>query len=938
MKKASTVPPLGLLLGFCLGLAGAVVAPAGTIIGNVNDVNTGASVTGAVVTTGVGGRTVYADREGQFRLDDLPAGGATLTISAAGYPDQTQSVQVPASGSVPVSIAMGEKILKMDKLVVEGYREGWSKALQQKRNAANIKDVLSSDAAGKLPDNNIGEALARLPGVGLDVDNGEGHFVSIRGTDPNLNAVTMNGATLATPAELGRTGRSAPMDLLGTGLINQVEVIKSLTPDMDGTSLGGAINLLTPSGFDHKGRFISGAIQYGENQGWKGKPIVAADFTYTNVFPVAAGKLGVALSLNYEDRYTRRDMYMGQWSGTAAAPVLFEPRLDYDLDTRTKRGGSLNLDYRLDDGTRIYLQTFFNKFKETNDKNEQLYTGGGATTLLSPTQASLATVRYDIRMISFSRDTQMTNLIFGGSKILGDYTISAQASYSDAPDEQPVYRNFSFRSGNVAVPGGFVIDFSKPYPKYDLTSLLATANPNVRQVRGDTIDNRETTSTLRGDVQRDFKNWFGGREGFVKVGAKYSDRDRNNVRDVGIYTAPGYTLANFNTPPGASPLSVMDGRFSLPISVDPDVSRATFDSLLSQGKLVRDLTASLSNGGEDTYHVLEKIWAGYAMASVDLTPKLTLLGGFRYEHTNAPLTAPSFFADPVTGAPQQVFKTVTFNYGEFLPNLQLRYKASQSTLVRAAVTRTFGRPAYSDQVPKSTLDNSGGSLTAGNPELRPFESLNYDLSIEHYFKSGGIVSLAAFYKDIANPIYTYSTLQTNVTYAGYFFPVFTFSSKQNGQSAKLSGVELSAQVPFSSFISGIADGFGVDANVSLMDSSVKVSTRPGETFRLFDSPKQIVNVGLFYEKYGLSARVAYNYKGDSLATIGANSYTDVYNSARYFVDAQLGYKFTTNLSAFINWQNITDETVDSYTAANKDHISQSYWFGSNIRAGVRFTF
>lgn len=937
MKITSTSLTRGLCAAVSLGLATAQLW-AGSIVGRINDVNTGASVTGATVTDLATGRSVTADREGLFRLDDLAAGSTQLRIDSVGYDSRTETAEVPASGNVSLQVLLGDKVVTLDRLVVEGYREGWAKAQQQKRNATNSKDILSADAAGKLPDNNIGEALARLPGVSLDVDYGEGHFVSIRGTDPNLNAVTMNGATLATPAELGRTGRSAPMDLLGTGLINQVEVIKSLTPDMDGTSLGGAINLLTPSGFDHKGRFISGAIQYGENQGWKGKPIVAADFTYTNVFPAAAGKLGVAFSLNYEDRHTRRDMYMGQWQGTAAAPIFYEPRLDYSVDTRIKRGGSLNLDYRLDDGTKIYLQTFFNKFDESNDKNEQLYTGGGTATLLTPTKSSLPTVRYDIRMISFSRNTKMTNLIFGGSKIIGDYTVSAQASYSDAPDEQPVYRNFSFRSGNVTIPGGYILDFAGKYPTYDLTSLLTTANPSVRQVRGDSIDNREKTSTIRADVQRDIRDWLGGKNGFVKVGVKYSDRDRNNVRDVGIYKAPGYTLANFNTPAGPSPQSVMDGRYSLPISVNPEASRAFFDSLLSQGKLVRDDTASLSNGGEDTYQVLEKIWAGYAMTSVDLTPKLTLLGGFRYENTDAPLTAPSFYTDPVTGAPTQVVKTVKFNYGEFLPNLQLRYKLSPSTLFRAAITRTFGRAAYSDQVPKSTLDNSGGVLTAGNPKLRPFESLNYDLSIEHYFKSGGIVSVAAFYKDIANPVYTYSYTQANVTYAGYFFPTFTISSKQNGQSAKLSGVELSAQVPFSAFIHGFADGFGIDANVSLMDSSVKVSTRPGEDLRLFESPKQIINLGLFYEKYGVSARVAYNYKSDSLASIGDNPYTDVYNSERYFIDAQLGYKFTANLSAFINWQNITDQTVDSYTASSKDHISQSYWFGSNIRAGIRFTF
>lgn len=924
-----------LTAAFSIGLLAAQMY-AGSIVGRINDINTGASVTGASVTEVATGRVVTADREGQFRIDNLAAGFAELRIESVGYNIKMDRVNVPASGNVLVQVLLGEKVVTLDSLVVEGFREGWAKALQQKRNAPNLKDVLSSDAAGKLPDNNIGEALARLPGVSLDVDYGEGHYVSIRGIDPNLNTVTMNGSTLATPPELGRTGRSTPMDLLGTGLINQVEVIKTLTPDMDGTSLGGTINILTPSGFDHQGRFMSGAIQYGENQAGK-KPVYAADFTYTNIFNVGEGKVGVAFNFNYENRQTRRDLYMGQWIGSAANPVLYEPRLDYNLDKRVKIGASLNLDYRLDDGTRIYFQAFSSKFDQKNEKNQQLYTSGGSATMRTPTIASFPRVRYDLRMISFDRHSRMTNIALGGSKIVGDLKISGEITHSDAPDRQPNYRNFSFRSGNITVPGGYTIDYTNSFPDWDLMGVLNGANPSVRRVRGDIIDNREKTSTVRVDTQRDFNNWFDGKSGYLKAGVKYTDRHRSNIRTVRQYGASGFTMADFNNPAGKSPQSVMDGRYALPIVINPTASRAKFESLLSSNGLQYELEGSMSNEGEDTYDVVEKVTSGYGMASVNLSPRVTLLGGARFEQTKALLSGPSFFLDPVTGDPKLVTNHVTYDYGEFLPNLQLSYKMSQSTILRAAMTKTFGRPAYGDQKPASTLDDSGGVLTTGNPRLKSYESLNFDLSLEHYFKSGGIISIAVFQKTIKNPIYTFSTQETNVTYQGYFFPVFTTSTKENGKSAKLSGVELSAQVPFSKFISGFADGFGVDANVSLMESSVTVFTR-SDKLRLFDSPKQIFNLGLFYEKYGMSARIAYNYKSDSLESIGSDTYTDFYNSARYFIDAQFGYKFSDRYSLFLNWQNITDQKSEIYTASNKDHISESYWFGSNIRAGIRFTF
>ena len=938
MNTHSTSLLRGLLAVVSLGLASSQ-GRAGTIVGRINDINTGASVTGATVTDTATGQSVTADREGQFRMDNIVAGQATLKIDSVGYGDKSATVAVPATGTASLQILLGEKVVALDALKVEGYREGWAKALQQKRNATNLKDILSADAAGNLPDNNVGEALSRLPGVSLDIDYGEGHFVSIRGTDPNLNTVTMNGATIAASPDLGRNGRSSPMDLLGTSLISQVEVIKTLTPDMDGTSLGGTINILTPSGFDHQGRFIAGAVQYGQNLGIK-KPISSGEFAFTNVFGAGGGKLGVALTMNYDNRNTARDKVFLAWGGDVSQPLLGEVRLDSYRDEREKYGAAFNLDYRTDDGTRIYAQAFYNHFTEDFDNNEQLNATQGTRTLLSPTKASNTAIRADLRMISSHRVSETENLIFGASKVMGDYKVDGEVTFSSAIDQQPEYRNLSFRTGSVTVPGGYIIDYSSRYPSTaNIAGLLAGFNPSARQVRGDTIDNQDKTKTASINLQRNFSDWFGGRSGFIKVGTKYSRRDRDNVRNVGLYTAPGYLLSDFD--PGITtprPVSVLDGRYNLPNTINPVTSKASFDSLLSQGKLVFDKNGSLSNQGEDTFSVQEKIWAGYMMAGVDVTSRLNVLGGFRYEHTNAPLQGPLFSVDTGTGQPQLANRNVTFNYGEFLPNVQIRYLLSKATHVRAAITKTFGRPSYSDQVPSGAFDKDGGSLTTGNPQLKPFESFNYDLSIDHYFKSGGYASVAAFYKQIDNPIYTFSSLQTNVTFGGILFPTFTTSTRENADSASVKGLELSGKVPFSAFLKGFADGFGVDVNASFMDSSVTVFSRPKEDLRLFASPKRIYNVGLFYEKYGVSARVAYNYKSDSLTTIGAGPFQDIYASAHFTWDAQLSYRMSEQLSIFLNWQNITDETVDSFTASSKDRIFESYWFGSNIRAGVKFRF
>ncbi|KAB2918312.1 MAG: TonB-dependent receptor [Dechloromonas sp.] len=918
-----------------LGL-GATSGFAGAISGRIFDINTRSSVTGAVITETTSGRKVTADREGRFRLDDLPEGALRLEVEALGYESKAFDIEVPKTGAVTTELALGDdKAIQLDALVIEGYREGWAKALQQKQNSTNLREVLSSDAAGKLPDNNIGEALSRLPGVSLRSDYGEGNFISIRGTSPGLNSVTMNGVPLATAPDLGRDGRSTPMYLLGTGLINQVEVIKTLTPDMEGTSLGGTINLHTPSGFDHKDRFIGGAIQYGENAGTK-KPIQAADFTYSNIFGTADDAIAVALALNYEKRHTRRDSILGFWAGTAAAPRLTEPRINRDFHEREKYGLTFNLERRTSAGSELYLRTFFNNFQSFNDRDQHLNSSAGTPTFLSARRVSYPQIRPEVRKISAYRESELFTAIAGGSRLLGEYKVSAETSYSFAPDRQDAYRNFAFRGGNITVPGGYVLDFEDFYPKYNVTDIVNNLNTPIRRFRGDSIDNLEETATARVDVEREFADLFKGKRGSLKFGFKYSYRNRDIKRDVRDNTVPGLVLSDVDPSAIAStPSSVFDGRYVLPLEMNDQILRAAYERLRSEGKLVLNTAGSLSNAGEDIYQVIERVPAVYGMIDLEISEQLSVLAGARYEYTKAPLNGYRF--QETNGVAELLPRKVDIDYDQLLPNLQARYKISNNTLARAAVTKTYGRAAYSDQVPTSNFDNSGGSLTTGNPDLDPYESLNLDLALEHYFTKGGLVSLAIFHKTIDNPIYTFSTVFTDYTFEGSYFPVFTFSNKQNADSAKLKGVEAALVLPFSLFTHGFADGFGIEVNGSYNDSDVKVPTRPGEQFRLFESPEKIFNAAVYYDKYGFSARIAYNYQSDSLATIGATTFHDVFNEEYFTWDAQIGYRISENYSFFINWQNLTDEKVITYVGS-RDRINEAQWFGSNVRAGIRVRF
>ena len=299
-----------------LTVSGTIALPqavkAGDIQGRVLDANTGSYLRGASVKISKLTRRTTTDRGGAFSFTNVAAGTYTLEVDFITYDRVRETVQVPATGMVTRTLSVGEEKIELEEYLVEGLREGRSLALQQKRTAANIRDILSADSIGNLPDANVAEALVRLPGVALDLDQGEGRFVSIRGVEPNLNNVTINGASVANPGVDGRQGRSMPLDVIGSSQVSQLEVIKSVTPDMDAQGLGGTVNIITASGFDKEKPFAYGKLEGGYNT-MSDDLLYAVQATYGTTFGPEK-EFGMAVSASYEWRPYRTEHVAVRWT------------------------------------------------------------------------------------------------------------------------------------------------------------------------------------------------------------------------------------------------------------------------------------------------------------------------------------------------------------------------------------------------------------------------------------------------------------------------------------------------------------------------------------------------------------------------------------------------------------------------------------------------
>ncbi|HAQ76060.1 MAG TPA: TonB-dependent receptor, partial [Hyphomonas sp.] len=276
-----------------IGAATAVMAQAAAadiLKGTVTDASGEAALQGAIVTIEELGRTASSDRFGKYRFTSVPAGDYTVSVSYVGADMVTDTVSI--SGDTDFSIQLGGDVRYLDNILVVGSAAAQAGAINQQRASDAIISVIDSDGLGNFPDTTVADSLARVAGLSIENDQGEGRYVSIRGINSDLISATINGVRTPSPEDR----RGVLLDGVPSDLLDGIEVQKSLTPDVDADTIGGVINLKTISAFDRDGQFIRAKVEGSYNELTEDVS-PKATLTYSNVF---GDKLGVAASINYQ--------------------------------------------------------------------------------------------------------------------------------------------------------------------------------------------------------------------------------------------------------------------------------------------------------------------------------------------------------------------------------------------------------------------------------------------------------------------------------------------------------------------------------------------------------------------------------------------------------------------------------------------------------------
>lgn len=924
---------IGLLAG--LLLVAAIAEAQVSVRGQITDAATGRSLPSAEVTLEELNRRVITSTSGQFTINNVPPGSYTLSVSYGGYRSVDRSIQVSASDAESIDVALAA-IGVTEEVVVTGYRAAQANALQDKRMAAMIKETITADDAGKLPDQNVAEALRRVTGVTATVDQGEGRYVTVRGVDPSYTNITLDNQAIGSPEDTRRVA----LDTIPSEVLSRVEVVKAVTPDMDGHAVGGSINVITPSAFDDAdGHFFSATAEYGYYE-LNGENPTSFSAGWGQTFG-PEDQWGIMLSGSYSKRnYDTENLQGGDpWEEEGDFFIPDELVLrDYQIE-RLRRGIVANLEYRPNDNTKFYFRNLINRFEDIEVQAETVWAYREGDLLDQTATSGTFTEGEGQRLISERVEKQsIRTSTLGGEFLLGKWLLDASITVGEGEQDTPFDREWAF-------------ELSEVLPMtYDTSDLFfrVEADPQFNDpslyefneyLRGGQLV-IEDVLAFQFDLERELD--FGNRAATIKFGAKSIEREKTSDANMEVFDGfdGDLTLSGF-TEPGKADFYASEQPYDFgPRMVFPSLEG--FYDANSGGFELSDADTVIESFGVD-FRVTEEVTAGYVMGTVDVG-RATLIGGVRVERTETDFSAFDLvFVDGDPEAPVPV--TGNESYTHWLPSLHLRMALTENLLLRAAWTNTVGRPSYEVNAPfrifeiEEDEDDPGvfeGEAEAGNPDLEPLESMNLDLALEWYLESGGILAAGLFYKDIEKPIFTRITVLEDEDFEGRFFSELELVTTDNAESGDIFGFEFNYQQQFL-FLPSPLNGFGLSLNYTYTDSEATVFDRD-DKLPFFLQSDHIGNAALFFERSGFEARVAYTYYSTYLDAVGDDVNQDLYFDDRGQLDFKASYEVTDNVGVYFSALNMTDAPLRFFSGKNSGRLAENEIYSWNLAAGVRVRF
>ena len=950
----------------------------GTVVGRVKNANTRAFLEGAQVSVAGTSFRAVTERDGSFTLLRVPAGRQIINVTYAGLDDGSQEIDVIAGKTQQALVNLSTKVYQLEEFTVAGLREGNAASITKQRNAENLVNVVSMDTFGNVADGNVGNFLQNLPGVSVNKEAGDIVGINLRGTPPDLNAVTLDGTrTAAAIAGFSPQGdRASLIDQIPSEFIKEIEVTKASTPDMWADSLGGSVNLITKSAFDFTDRVITyragGSVNtYREGKwspGWG--PTMA--FSYMDTFGPER-KLAVSLSLSDTKTTNTRDRVQMEYNFATDDRNTRARELN-DVAERQRSGLGLKFEYRPDSSLKVSLSTVINRYNQdmvrrnfqgsaSGNRNVADYnvvsraaieagaiprTTAGAAAGVAPDfrkgYTELLNATWLNQTAMEAKRSKQLKIAFDVEKTWADSSLAFSASFNPSSFDNN-YQGFSATATNRGI--GIKIDTTdaeRPTYTQSMGSASISKGTDFSLYTGERFEQPDRTE-----------------EDIVSLGTKYI-KELNHFRyPVKVQAGLGYRsqdriwsrwrpLWDYLGADGVVGLNPATGRNDDEIGrfIDANGSYGMFNGAMSvRDALDYNIVKGLSMTNPSYFRprgtsvslrppaskAREDVYAAYLQGTIDMKP-LTILTGLRVEKTD--VTATGSFSDPLKPLVPQT--TQTGSYQKLFPSVHLRYEPRKNLLFRASYSTSSARPAISDITPATTVTHGGaseagslGTVVVNNTDLLPQFSQNWDFSAEYYLNPVGVISVGVFRKDITDYIASFIDeigTGANNGFGGQYVD-YTLSTKTNFGKAKIEGVEINYSQQLT-MLRAPFNRLSVFANYTKLETS---GTYSGGSTQLAGFVPEARNGGVSFSWKDISTSVRYNFKSLYLIGLNPNPQLSRFVTDDPTMDVNVSYRFSSALSVYVDVINAFNKSPSWYT---KDtyRIDMSELYGARLSIGI----
>jgi TonB-dependent receptor len=922
----------------------------GAISGHVTDEG-GAILQGACVTLDPIDRTTVTDMNGNFTIANLPAGTYAAKISYVGFSSYRAEIKVQAGKAEQVQAALRVAGKNEEVVVVAERVHGEAEAINRIKTGDNILQIVTSEVITSLPNANMAEAIGRLPSVTLDRDEGEGAYIQVRGTEPRLTNITINGNTI--PSEEGGV-RQVRLDAVPSDLVESAELNKTLSANQDADGIGGSVNFVTKTA-DEKPTFVLSGLG-GYSPIAQGRQVSQMGATLGKRFG-ATKKLGLLIGGTYD--FNGRGFDDLEPAFAAGSTTYGDLQTRQYLYDRTRYGLTWSADYKVNHNSSLYMKGMYSKFDDFGDKWYYDYIQASAPKFYTSKKSPV----YAVSTVSMGGKH-----FFGASSLHWD--LGASYSWEDAAAGNPKADFSWLPATGLASKISYTIDQTTNPKRPKFTPVNATLDQiftpsNWVLVDAYTSTGRSGALSLSSSVDYSRVHKFGSRYGEFSVGAKMRNvhRGQNAVQNIYDLNGTGakpsssiastYRMTNFLS--SFTNPDYYDGAYKFgPVT---DFQNIIDTAVKSASPLLKlDVAKTLSKTATANYNLVERIGAGYLMDSVDLTKRLHLQVGLRFENTYEDGSGFKY----VSGATQTT-KTdpVEHSYLDVLPSAQLRFSPTSKDNLRLVYSRGIARPnplqliPYINETDGTTTCPTGytcvGSIVAGNPDLVAEHANNYDVLYERFLKPMGMIQIGFFYKDLSKPLFT---TQTVMEYLGADYAA---TKPVNGTDAHLAGVEVGYQQHLS-FLPGVLSGLGLNANYSYTSSEAhgipytSSATTSYRTAALLRQAPHTWNIGPTYDRGRASFRAGVSYNSQNIyqyANVDPNTTVltssakgpagDTFVYGHTQVDVQGTVRLYKGLHFMAYGQNLTNAPFGFYNGDPKYMIQREY-YKPTYSGGLRYTF